>query len=436
MAGKNKHSATRPHKARLCHTANAHAPPTMIALPACLVDRVSLSEGLVINTLLTRTTLKAALACLGLLAAGVSHADVKLMVAMDPSISRPILLTSYSDLATTLGAALGQPVRVEHSSRFADVLRSTRTGEYDLLIVPGHVAASALAHQYELVATSGKPETYVLVVKPGIRSVTQLAGSKIYLAQQDSLYTYMAKGLLNEAGGSLTSAASVRYERTSGAGLVAVLWGTMDATVTRKAEYDDWVKTHGGKADVLIESKPVPGGLTMVVSKALAEPLRAKVAQWAAGAGPAQAGLGQMSPVADASTYRYVGSLGHFTPQQLPGATRISAAQAAELISQGAQAADVRSEKEYKIKHIAGTTLIPYIEKSTKDTAFDAKLDDFSALDKLDKSKPVIFACNGAECWKSYKASKTALAKGFKTVYWLRGGLPEWEEAKLPIEKS
>ena len=59
------------------------------------------------------------------------------------------------------------------------------------------------------------------------------------------------------------------------------------------------------------------------------------------------------------------------------------------------------------------------------------------ALDKLpglDKAKPVIFACNGAECWKSYKAAKVATTKGFKSVYWLRGGLPEWDETGLPTE--
>lgn len=78
-----------------------------------------------------------------------------------------------------------------------------------------------------------------------------------------------------------------------------------------------------------------------------------------------------------------------------------------------------------------------YVEKSLKDVAFNAAQDDFQALDKvpgLDKSKPVIFACNGAECWKSYKAAKVAASKGFKTVYWLRGGLPEWDESGLPTE--
>jgi len=46
----------------------------------------------------------------------------------------------------------------------------------------------------------------------------------------------------------------------------------------------------------------------------------------------------------------------------------------------------------------------------------------------------VIFACNGVECWLSYKAAKVATTKGFQSVYWLRGGLPEWDAAGLPTE--
>lgn len=98
---------------------------------------------------------------------------------------------------------------------------------------------------------------------------------------------------------------------------------------------------------------------------------------------------------------------------------------------------DTRTEKEYKAKHIRGAVFAAYVEKSLKDVAFNAAQDDFQALDKvstLEKTKPVIFACNGAECWKSYKAAKVAVTKGFKSVYWLRGGLPEWDAAGLPTE--
>jgi rhodanese-related sulfurtransferase len=61
------------------------------------------------------------------------------------------------------------------------------------------------------------------------------------------------------------------------------------------------------------------------------------------------------------------------------------------------------------------------------------KQDQFD-LSKLvqDKNAPVVFACNGAECWKSYKASQAAIAAGYKQVYWFRGGFPEWNLAGLP----
>jgi len=34
------------------------------------------------------------------------------------------------------------------------------------------------------------------------------------------------------------------------------------------------------------------------------------------------------------------------------------------------------------------------------------------------------------------KAAKVALAKGFTTVYWFRGGFPEWESSGLAVEST
>jgi rhodanese-related sulfurtransferase len=130
-----------------------------------------------------------------------------------------------------------------------------------------------------------------------------------------------------------------------------------------------------------------------------------------------------------------VASLGHFTPALLPGVKRVRAAEVRELIAQSAVMVDVRSEKEYNEGHIPGAILVPYGEKSLKDIAFDPALDTFSGVDKLHKNKAVIFACNGPECWKSYKAAKAAVARGFTTVYWFRGGLPEWKTEGLAVEQ-
>jgi rhodanese-related sulfurtransferase len=79
---------------------------------------------------------------------------------------------------------------------------------------------------------------------------------------------------------------------------------------------------------------------------------------------------------------------------------------------------------------------VPYHEKSLKDVAYDAKLDDFSGLAGLDPKKPTVFHCNGPECWKSYKASRAAIAQGFAKVYWFRGGMPEWEKVAPQLAAS
>ena len=74
-----------------------------------------------------------------------------------------------------------------------------------------------------------------------------------------------------------------------------------------------------------------------------------------------------------------------------------------------------------------GSVLVPYFEKSAKDPGYDPAQDQFE-LQRLggNKSQALIFACNGAECWKSFKASRAAIQAGYTRVYWFRAGFPAW----------
>ena len=83
---------------------------------------------------------------------------------------------------------------------------------------------------------------------------------------------------------------------------------------------------------------------------------------------------------------------------------------------------------------IRGAQPLPYGEKSAKEVGFDAAKDRLDLAQIADKNTPVIFACNGAECWKSYKACVTAAKAGFTQVYWFRGGYPEWLARGLPVD--
>lgn len=373
------------------------------------------------------------LACaMGMLLSVPAWADVTAVVAIEPTDRKTGLMLSRFSMEEQLGKLIGQEVSVATSEDMTDVLRATRSGGYDVFIAPAQVAASALAHGYELVGATDTSEQYLLVGRAALASTAQLRQGRIYLPQQDSIYTYLARGMLNANGLSLKDLKLVQYARYPMAGLMAVGLGMTDATVVRREDWEAWSKDNPGVAKVLASSGAVPGGFSVAVKKDLSPEVRTRMAKWFA-APAAASGLKPVVHQTEMAQYKAVAQLGTFTPVQLPGATVVTAAQVQQLIAKGAVVVDTRNEKEFRGKQIPGAVFVPYHEKSLKDVAYEAALDDFSGLAKLDPAKPTVFHCNGAECWKSYKASRAALAKGFKQVYWFRGGLPEWEAMGMQV---
>lgn len=366
---------------------------------------------------------------------GAAHAEISAIVALEPTSKKDGLMLSRQGMESGLGKALGKRVTVETTDDLADVMRATRSGGYDIFIAPAQVAASALLRGYELIGSTDYAEQYVLVGRERIGSPEAVKGGKIYLPQQDSIYTYMARGMLNASGLSFKDLGAVQHERYPQAGLTALYLGVSDVTVVRTSDWNEWAKQYTGVAKVLATSTPVPGGFSVVVRKNLPAETRAKVAAWFASSATG-VGLRPLSVRADLTEYKKVAELGLFTPTSLPGAKVVTAPEVQQLIARGAVVVDTRTEKEYSSKHIAGAVFAPYREKSLKDVAFELQKDDFSAILKLDKNKPTIFSCNGAECWKSYKASRIAVANGFKEVYWFRGGLPEWEASGMTVARD
>ena len=372
---------------------------------------------------------------ISIIATGAVGADLKVMVAVDPSDRESMLISQY-EIQKTLAKVIGAPVQVFKTQDLGDVMRSTRTGQYDIYIAPAHVAASALSHKYSLIGSTEADAIYELVSLPATKSPADLKGGKLYLTQQDSVAAYMARGMLNESGQSLKMFQQVFYRNTSGAGLFAIDAGLVDATVAKRPDRETWVQTKNSKVAVLITSRPVPGGMSVVVKNDLPEATRKKLESWFLSPAGSLAGIGRINHHSNPANYKYVASLGNWTPAQLPGVTVVTASEVVALRDKGVQIVDVRIGKEYHEKHIRGAILIPYGEKSLKDVAFDPAVDEWAGPEKLDPAKPVIFHCNGPECWKSYKAAKVALSKGFKTVYWFRGGFPEWESRGLPVDSS
>ncbi len=318
-------------------------------------------------------------------------------------------------------------------------LSSTRAQLDDFYIAPAHVVGSALRNGYVPLAGNPQGVQAVLVALQGNAAIDLASthGQRLGLPLQDSVVTYLVRGELNAANSSLKSHfRSVKNLRYQDALLVCLQIRECDVVGVERAVYERW-KAAGEPVKVLLQSRPVPG-ISVAVRASLAGTPALRALQPAllrSLSAPALARNGIAKPTAiDKRDFDYVSTLGYFTPRLLPGAAVVDAAGVARLMAEGAAYFDTRTETEFKAAHVPGARFLPYGEKSAKDTDYDAKADAFdTAKLPADKAAPLIFACNGAECWKSYKASHAALKAGHGKVYWFRGGLPEWRTAERPV---
>jgi rhodanese-related sulfurtransferase len=222
----------------------------------------------------------------------------------------------------------------------------------------------------------------------------------------------------------------VREFRYHEAALLALEFGQAELAVADRRLAEEWIARHKGR--ILFETRGAPTTGVAVLST-LDQKTKDRIrsaflspnARTLASVELAHLDVRQMQPIT-VKEYEYVSTLGYFTPRVLEGATIVSADEVIALMRKGAVLYDTRSEEEYRDKHIAGARWLPYGEKSAKEVGFDAAKDRFDVGKAGDKAKPVIFACNGAECWKSYKSCVAAIKGGYKQVYWFRGGFPEW----------
>ncbi len=350
---------------------------------------------------------------------------------------------SYQALSGAVVDALREAkvgeVQAQMSTDATADLSGTRAQTHDFYVAPAHVVGSALRNGYvPLAGTPGAVQAVLVTLRANpIANLSKAAGTRLGLPLQDSVVTYLVRGELNAANTSLkTHFKAVRNMRYQDALLVCLQIRECDVVGVERAVFDRW-KAAGEPVVSFLESRPVPG-IAVAVRQSLAGTPAVRALQpvlLRALATPTVAKSGIDKAVAiDKREFDYVSTLGYFTPRQLPGATVIDAAAAARLMGEGAVYIDTRTEAEFKTTHVPGARLLPYVEKSLKDTDYDAKLDSFdTAKLPLDKAAPLIFACNGAECWKSYKASHAAIKAGYGKVYWFRGGLPEWRAAERAV---
>ncbi len=337
-----------------------------------------------------------------------------------------------SALEFALRKAGASGVAVQLSNDATRDLQTTRSRMMDVYVAPAHVIGSAVRYGY--VPVGGMDRTVqTLLVAPaasGITTLEQAKGKRLGLPLQDSLVTYLFRGEINAANTTIKRHFGRVYEtRYQDALLTCLQLRQCDVVAVEKSLFERWVED-GEKLQVLMETRSVPG-MSVAVREdsglnvnALREELAVAMQRERELARVAKPAARQKDD------YTSVATLGYFTPRSLPGAQVADAATVTQLLQRGARYIDTRTADEFKAGHVPGAVLVPYVEKSPKDADYDGKLDQFD-VGQLggNKAAELIFACNGAECWKSYKASRAALAAGYTKVYWFRGGFPEWRAA-------
>jgi rhodanese-related sulfurtransferase len=110
--------------------------------------------------------------------------------------------------------------------------------------------------------------------------------------------------------------------------------------------------------------------------------------------------------------------------------TRVSPAEAQDLIAGGAIVVDVRQPEEYVEGRVPGARLIPLPELMVDPRS---ALGEVMAAGGQNETPTVLFACSvGA---RSALAAEMAATIGLEKVYSLEGGLGAWIASGLPVER-
>jgi ABC-type phosphate/phosphonate transport system substrate-binding protein/rhodanese-related sulfurtransferase len=349
----------------------------------------------------------------------------------------------FADLTRFLGRALGQSVKLIMTQNAERVGEHIRTGTYSMMLVPAQLVGLAMRNGYTPVARTERDTQVVLVAGKNsrARSLDGARNKRIVLPHQESLVSYMVRGEMNALGFAPAKFFSqVQYMNQYGAVLYALDIGQAEIAAMKSDVAKGWISRNPGAAVIkTLTSVPQAG---VVVSDKIDPALRDRIRAAFTSLDKDienrlnRTRLGTFDP-ADAADFEFVSTRGFYSPEILAGATIPTAEQVKKLMTQGVPLFDVRPLAHYRESHIPGAVHVPYQMNSPKEVEYDDSVDAFD-LTKLprDKNAPMIFQCNGAECWYSYKAARYMVKRGYTKIYWFRTGLPAWKAAGYPLQRG
>jgi PQQ-dependent catabolism-associated CXXCW motif protein len=133
---------------------------------------------------------------------------------------------------------------------------------------------------------------------------------------------------------------------------------------------------------------------------------------------------------------RHTSNMHSATPKTVPGAKTITTRELVELYKTSKPVViNVLDWTEGSFA-LPGTLWIQGMGKARLSGSDFLELKSLVAQAIPDKSVPVVVYCLSWECWLSYNATLTAHDLGFKNLYWYRGGVSAWNQARLPVVRT
>lgn len=374
-----------------------------------------------------------------------ARSDLVLNVTLDYDQERDHVATQtvFNDLAKYLSGAVGQPVKLIMTQNAERVGERVRTGSFSILLAPAQLVGLAMRNGYTPIAKTEQDARVLLLASKAsqVRSLENARGKRIAFPHRESLVTYLVNGEMNARGLSPASYfGQIMHMNQYAAVLYAMDIGQADLVAVKEGSARDWMAQHKDVAVVhTFTDVPVAGVVVNdKLDAAIKDKLRSAFTKLDKDleARLVRVKLGAFEP-ADKPDFQLVSTRGFYTPEVLPGVTIPTAEQVKKLMAEGAPLFDVRPQAQYREAHIPGAVNVPYQMNSPKEVEYDDAVDAFD-LAKLpkDKNTAMIFQCNGAECWYSYKAARYMVKRGYTKIFWFRTGLPAWKASGYPVRQG
>jgi phosphonate transport system substrate-binding protein len=184
-----------------------------------------------------RRSLAALAAWLALPGGAALAADAPLRVGLAPYLSPTALLQAFRPIREHLEASLARPVEMFTAKDFAALIEATRRGDYDVVLLPAHIASLAVADwKFEPLAAVNEPvvvQIYVRATGP-IRKPADLRGAKVGMLDALALTATVGRQWLQEQG--LGTEVSIVALPSINSALIALDRGEVDAVVAGSSQ--------------------------------------------------------------------------------------------------------------------------------------------------------------------------------------------------------